>query len=475
MARAAALLALAGLLLAGSAKAQDPAAADAPKLLTTPDGSRFVLIADASVPHVHWATATWTDGSCDPSHLPGLSRVVHQVSLHGTFRTGSIDPAAERAALQDLDAAWQQKLAKPDDDEAARLVLRGDEAAQRLADLRVFPRVLAALPAHHPQLLDRGPAAALVLTTLPAAIADVGTLLVERREDQALRGLPQAWMKDLLGRLREHAEQPFASIDTELLALVLPNHPFARQLEAPPFLAPQRTDAIATWQRSQRPERTVHVLLGDFDTEAASRLLTATFAATSLPPWQPPPEPALRPLTGARRSQVTGMAKPMVSMAWVLPPITDRFVLETAVRWLADGPDSRIGLELQRRGRTGAAVSCRAPWPPLPDGRSLLKIAISDPAGIEGAHDLVLAVAREAIATPPTPAQLRPTTAALQHEWRARTSDPRQLAIEIATEALRWPGQPPARGWPDRVEPAALQDLLRRLFAGQAAIVEGRR
>jgi len=377
--------------------------------------------------------------------------------------------------LQALDDAWQQKLQKPADDVAARLVLRCDEAAQRLADLRVFPRVLAALPAHRPELLDRGPGGALVLTTLPAAIGDTGTLLVERREDQALRRLPQIWMNDLLGRLRQHAERPFASIDTELLALLLPNHPFGRQMDSPPFLAPKRSEAIATWQRSQRPERTVHVLLGDFDTEAASRVLMATFVSTSLPPWQPPPEPMLRPLTGTRRSQVAGMATPIVSMAWVLPPITDRFVLETAVRWLAFGTESRIGLELQRRGRTGASVRCRAPWPPLPDGKSLFKIEISDPAGIDGALDLVLAVAREAVATPPTAAQLRPTTAVLQHEWRERTSDPRQLAVEIAMDALLWPSLPPVRSWPERIEPAALQDLLRRLFAGQAAIVEGRR
>jgi Peptidase M16 inactive domain len=458
--------------LAVAAPAQAPAATDAIKRLTTPDGSRFVLIADASIPHVHWAIATWTDGSCDPTQLPGLSRAVHQVSLNGTFRTGSIDPAAERAALQALDDAWLQKLQKPADDDAARLVLRCDEAAQRLADLRVFPRVLAALPVHRPELLDRGPGAALVLTTLPAAIADVGTLLVERREDQALRGLPRIWMNQLLAGMQLHAGRPFAAIDTELLALLLPNHPYARLLEAPPFQASER---LGAWQRTQRPERTVHVLLGDFDTEAASRVLMATFVTTSLPPWQPPPEPVLRPLTGTRRSQVTGLSTPMVSMAWVLPPIGDPYVLETAVRWLADGAESRIGLELQRRGRTGAKVGCRAPWPPLVDGKSLFKIEISDPAGVDGALDLVLAVAREAIATPPTAAQLRPATAALQHEWRERTSDPRQLAVEIAINTLLWPSMPPTPSWPERVEPAALQELLRRVFAGQAAIVEGRR
>ena len=445
-----------------------------PVQLRTPDGSRFVLIADPSLPHVHWAVATWTDGSCDPDQLPGLSQVTHRLSLGGTFRTGSRDPVRERAALSALDEAWQQKMLRPGDEAASAAVRTCDDAAQQLADPTTFPRVMAALPVHRPELVDRGATSALVLTTIPNAIGDVGALLVERREDQALRGLPQQWMEFLVTRLQQHATDPLAILRYELLALVMPSHPFAPQLERPPFVAPRRDAAVAAWQASQRPERTVHVLLGDFDADAVGKVLQSTFAATELPAWTPPATPTMRLLTGTRRSQVPNCPLPTVALAWVLPPIQDRFVLAAAAHWLGEGPDSCLGRELVRTGRTGATVRCVAPWPPTIDGQSLLTIEITDPSGIDGVLDLALATLRAPATVAPNAASLAPVNAALQRQWRERTDNPRTLAVEIATGALLWPTQPIATHWPDRIEPNQVQELLQRLFTGQPVIVEGR-
>ncbi|MGK0264007.1 MAG: hypothetical protein ACI8UD_002664, partial [Planctomycetota bacterium] len=49
--------------------------------LTTPDGSRFHLIQDPTVAHIHWAIAAWADGRDDPPGLPGLTLATAQASL----------------------------------------------------------------------------------------------------------------------------------------------------------------------------------------------------------------------------------------------------------------------------------------------------------------------------------------------------------------------------------------------------------
>lgn len=462
--------ALAALLCLAAAAAQA-----APTTFRTPDGSRFVLIPDPSIPQVHWALASPCDASSEPPGYEGLAWATAQVSLHGTWRSGSRDAEQERAALARLDEAWQRLMRDTHDPAAAANVRRRDEEARAFADLTVFPRLLAAAPVHRPEVLARGPVAVLVLTTLPAAIGEVGRLLVERREQQPLRELPRAWLQVYAERTQQYVADARRPVRTEVLALTMPDLPAARSLEPPATGSPTREQAFAVWAATQHPDRTVHVLLGDFDAAAVRKVLEATFAATALPATPAPPAPAPRPLAGARRSAVDGVAVPMVALAWVLPPIADPFVLATAVRHLADGPDSWLGQELHRRGRTSTTVRGTAPWPPTPGGQSLLLVEATDPAGVAGVADVLLAACKAAAAKEPEAAALQAVTASLQRQWREAHSEPRQLAAEIAANALAWPLQAPATEWPEAVAPKAIAELLARTFAGHPVIVEGRR
>src|SRR5688572_31338871 len=81
---------------ASAANAQASPAPAPPVVLTTPDGSRFVLVVEPAMPHVHWAVATQADGRDDPPGLPGLTQAVMKASLGGTWHTGSRDVAKER-------------------------------------------------------------------------------------------------------------------------------------------------------------------------------------------------------------------------------------------------------------------------------------------------------------------------------------------------------------------------------------------
>ena len=461
-----------GALFAGTLALALPGQA-APVDFVAPDGTRFLLLADSAALQVHWAIASAIDPGNDPPGFEGLAFATLQASLHGSWRTGSRDAEKERAALTRLDDAWQRMIRDPRDQDAANEVRTVDAEARDLADLNAFSRVLASAPAWRPEVQARGPVGVFVLTTMPAAIGDVGRLLVERRDEQPLRELPRTWLQTFRERVRQHLTSNNRALHAEVLALSLPDHPASRAIEPPSAGSPRRDQALAVWAQTQRPDRTVHVLLGNFDPTAVQAELATIFARSTLPMALPPPATAPRPLVGPRRSTVAGINPPTLAMAWLLPPVEDRTALAAGLRWLAAGPDSRLGRELQRAGR-GATIRIEAPWPSAVYGWSLLLLEASDPAGTQGLAELLLAACRQAASSQPDDAALQAANVALQRDFAEATHDGRQLAVEIAVAARCWPHEPPRLQWPERIDPAAVQQLLERTFRGHPVIVEGK-
>lgn len=450
---------------------QDPMRASAITTLTAPDGSTFVLVVDTSMPLVHWAIATPAD---DPVRLPGLALTTMRVSLNGTWYTGSMDAEAERRALREQDDAYHAWFESPGSAALAETLARCTKEAERLGDTTAFHRVLASVPVHQPEIVDRFPACELVLTTVPAALADTARILVERREQPAFRDLQATWARTVLERAAAMNEEPNTALRAEILALAIPEHPFGRAMERPASVAPRRSEALATWQATQHPTRTVHVLIGGFDSEAVKATLQNVFATTSLPGNPSPIVGVPRGIGSMRRSVVTGMRVPTLAIAFLLPPITDHDTLAASARWLGDGPESHVGQELQRAGHTQAVVRCTAPWPPTRDGRSLLLLEVTDPGGLRFSSDQVLQICSKAAANPPTTASLQAVLAAMQREWTALSDDPRRLACALAEMAFVWPGRPLRIDAPDRIEAKAVQTLLGQVLAGHPVVVEGR-
>lgn len=437
----------------------------------TPDGSRCVLVVDRALLQVQWAVATWADPADDPPGLAGLAFATVVSSMHGTWRTGSLDAAREQDALAALDRALARPAATSTaaDQAALRDAQRDAEA---LADLRMFPRVLAAAPAWRPEVRNHGAVATFALATVPEAIAEVARLLVERREQQPLRRLPEAWRDHEACLAATRTNDSSGAVRAEVLELTMPGHPLATWLGTPTVASPRRDQALAAWAATQRPERTVHVLLGNFDAAAVRDALAAAFTTTALPPAPPPSRPPVRPLANARRSTIAGAATPAAALAWALPAGVDRDQLAVAVRWLAGGPDSVLGQELQRAGRAAAVVRCTAPWPPSPDGQGLLLIECNDRTGSVGLADLLLRACGQAAGKPPDEQVLRAVTTTMQHEARARAPDDRDKACELAARILQWPTAPIATDDPGNVDARAVQTLLQRVFAGHPAVVE---
>ncbi|MFT4516116.1 MAG: hypothetical protein ACI89X_000174 [Planctomycetota bacterium] len=438
---------------------------------TTPDGSRFHLIQDPTVAHIHWAIASWADGRDDPPGLPGLALAAAQASLAGTWTTGSSDPDAERAVLIKLDEAWQRQLAQPGNAKIAAQVVKLNKAAAELGDRRMFERVLAAAPAFQAEVLDRDPLAVFSLTTIEPAIETVAKLLLERREEQALRGLARAWVPSVLFRLKDHATHPRRRLYAEVLALLMPSSPANARMEAPPFVAPDRDRAQRTWQASQHPTNTVHVLMGSFDPGYLKKTLNLVFAETKLiAPTRRDQAP--RPLRGQRRSIVPGMRGGGGAIAWVLPPIKDPAALQQARRWLMDerGPLRRAF----RKKRPNFIVDCRAPWPTTTSGQSLLLLDVQDPNGKPGLVNEVLAICKTIAAKPFSKNQFYRNYLEISRDWNRAADSPRAIAVMLAERALVWPSAKLDKLAPQHRHGQKVYTILKAVFASHPAAVEAK-
>ena len=458
--------------------ANQPPAATVPQAAVqfrAPDGTRFVLLPDPSASLVHWAVASPIDTADDPAGLEGLGAVTALASLGGTWRTGSLDAGRERQALAAQDEALQALRSDSRDAGALQRLAASQATLQEVGDPMAFRRVLATLPTHDVEVVARDAAAVLQLTTLPEAIGAVGAMLVERREQQALRDLGRVLVAELAARQNRYDADPAAAVHTELLALALPDHPATRASERVGRSQPRRAQALAVWQATQRPERTVHVLSGGFDPVPVRRTLEQVFATTNLPPTTAAAVATPQPPRSLRRSIVPGVRIPMVSCAWVLPANGNPFELDVAARWLGDGPSSWLARALAKSGRKTAQVTCRAPWPAAIGGNTLLLVEVQDPAGIDGLVDLILQRCRSSTEQAPPMPELQAVLGAAQAHWTATSNDRRWFTQEVARQALLWPLQPPRTSVPTAVDPGAIRKILATILASQPIVVEGRR
>lgn len=447
--------------------------ADAVRRFRTPDGSRFVLVPTPGVPQVQWAIASIADAATDPPAMRGLAAAVQQASLGGTWEIGSADRAREREALTKLAATQNALLEKPGDPTLMQELQAAEALAARLGDPRIFDRVLAAAPAHAPEVRVDDVVAIFQLTTIPSAIGEVGALLVQRRERQVLRNLPQHWFAETRTRQARYAANPLAPAYAELLALAMPRSPEADAAGPPGRAIPRREQAMAVWHATQHPSRTVHVLLGGFDADAVKAILDTTFRSTALP--TPPTVARERPraFTASRRSVVPGTGRRAVLLAWPLAKVKNPLELSNATRWLTGGSPSRLTRELRRKGRAKAVARARAPWPEAVGGRSLFVLEVEDPSGTDGLADLVTNLCRSLTAKAPPQGQLAQALRQVRSNWSLVTGDPRWHAREIARHVLLWPGQPLPKT-PQTAAPGAVHRLLKATFRPHPVVVETR-
>lgn len=455
------------------------AAAQAPVTVTTPDGSRFWLLSSDGPPVVHWAVASLCGPLVDPANAPGLAQACMQSSLRGTWRVGSLDEAREAAALAALDRAEGDLAIAPRVDnkppkELADRVAALRESAEALCDIQAFRRVLLSAPASDVQVVVQGNAAVLSLSTTPAGVATVAKLLADRREGQALRGAREFYEQSRGLAAEAWDRDPMATLRAEALALAFPTSPIARMGERPPSGGFTRLLAQSVWARTQHPSQVVHVLTGSFDVQVIRKALESAFTSTALPTpgAETPPRPRIG--TALRRAMVPGALYPAAVLAWPLRGNEPPNDLACAVRWFADGPDSWLGRELQRRGRPQIQLKVRAPWPD-PPGIGMLMIEATDAGGgAQTLADEILSLCKSTTPKEPRPGELAKVHGGLLADWQRQSGGGAGAARRMAMDLLLQPANVAQVRPPVELDYPKLPPMLQQILDGNPVLVEWR-
>ncbi len=454
------------------------------RVLNTPDGSRCILLPTAGPPIVHWVVFTPAGPADDPEGLEGLAVAVARASMAGTTRVGSRNRATEEELLARVEENERKKavLQRAGRDLPTELLnsLRTDASqAESVADRLAWERALRQAPACASRLSRTADGTLLHLCTPVEAIGRVAALLLARREEPILRGIHdelRAVRTDLVARA---AQDPWTALRDEVRSLAYGALPAARAsiTDVEGFRPLSRAQALETFVRTQRPDRSVHVLVGGFEVEAVADTLVRAFAATSLTvdafaPARVAPEPR-----GERNSRLLGGEVSGIALGLRVPATADPNAVAVAVTWLANGDDSFLARWLNTQGLRTGTLRGSYPFPSTVAGALvLLEIALDDRDAYEGERVQRLfaevdAGLRAALKQPPLPQELSLARAYLAAERATLCAAPDRLAtfIAIACSSLGVEPEDVQRSI-DTVEDGAVIEVLSQLLAPERRV-----
>ncbi len=251
----------------------------------------------------------------DPPGVAGMAHLIEHVSLTGTLRQGSLDAAAETAALARLDAA-EAALAAERRRPGLNLEKMGDLARRAAEAAAAASRAAAAGDIHGAHLESLGAVGMNAVTSsdttqffcrIPSA--EVGAWLA-LEADRLRRPLFRNFFAEREIVLREIDTMTGGRPTAEelLLEQVFPGLPSSRPVFGKPdeIRRIDRAAALAFFAAHYRPDRVTLSVIGDVDAQAVLAL-----ARRELGDWQPAASPAPAGLSPA----AAGPARPAVHLA----------------------------------------------------------------------------------------------------------------------------------------------------------------
>lgn len=345
------------------------------RMVTTRDGSRFVLIPTGGPPVVHWVSLIPVGVEEDPPGLEGLSLALVRASLAGTHALGSEDPLKEATVVARARRLERQLAIDDDKDPALEALLAQAQAEiQRLARPLAWEKALRAAPSSGSRLQVVTGGVLLQVTTTTRGLLRVAELLKDRRDHALLRGVHTHFEQVRAERRNVFAQDPRTPLRRRLLAKVYQDHPFGR------FHAiTETTDltfevALDAYRRISDPKRSRQVIVGGFDVDTVEAVLKHVFEhapeqtrTVDLPRLQQ----GQRPL-----GQTTVKTRDTLALGCPIPKTASVRDLVVFALWLAADSDSYLVEALRARGHPRLRVRATAPFP---GAGGLLLVEITKP------------------------------------------------------------------------------------------------
>lgn len=432
---------LCGLTLVAALPAQDPTGAGL-RALTTPDGDRFLLLPTGGPAIVHWVIVTPAGSNEDPEGLDGLAVAVARASMAGTTRVGTRNRATEEDLLARVEENERKKaLLQGSGQELPEALLRtlsqDRSQAEAVADRLAWERALRAVPAMPSRLSRTTNATVLELSAAAESVGRIAALLLARREEPILRGIHDE-LRGVRAEFLESADA-WTSVRDEVRSLAYGAHPAGRAsiADVEGFRPLSRAQALDVFVRTQRPDRTVHVITGGFDVEVLVATLVQAFAASVLtkePFVPPPPLPAPR----ARTSRLTNGEMAGIAVACRVLPQADPDAVALAMTWLADGDESFLARWLFSQGVRAGLLRGTYPFGGVGSNTlALIEVGVEeghaeDPERVQRLFAEVDAALAAALAQTPIAQELQAARAMLAADRAAMRVAPDRFATFLA-------------------------------------------
>ena len=326
--------------LFGTPLADDPMQA---RFYRLDNGITVAFSVNRETPNIRGCIAFRVGSGDDPADKTGLAHYLEHLLFKGSERLGTIDFEAERPLLERIEQLYDRHEASRDPDERQELYREIDRLSAEAGKYTVQNEFVQAVNAmggsglNAYTSLDR----TVYFNTFPAnQLEKFIRLQFDRFKSPVFRGF-HTELETVFEEYNLYQDRSDARFSHLLLGALFPNHPYGRPVIGLPedLKNPSPRRVMEFYRRYYVPGNMVIALAGDFDPDAALRMIEQTFG--TLPAREVPSStlPELEPVAGESVHTLVAPENELGAVAWriVKPTLRELDLLELSARVLSNG------------------------------------------------------------------------------------------------------------------------------------------
>jgi predicted Zn-dependent peptidase len=343
---------------------------------TLDNGLKFIVLEDHSAPVASFITLADVGGADDPKGYDGLAHFFEHMAFKGTDEVGTKDYKAEKKALQELDAIYDEMRGEEkkghfgDSAKLADLKVKFEEAQKVCDELVEMNEYSVIVDREGGVGLNAGTGydQTMYYCSFPSNKAELWFALESRRfTDPVLRQFYKE--KEVIKEERRMGVEssPVGRLVEEYLGLAFKAHPYGISLVGPmsDIHNMDKKTALEFFRKYYVPSNIIIAIVGDVKPDEIKKLAEKYFADL---PASPEPDRVTTIETGQnaeRRVAVFDKAQPFLLIGYHRPDVThpDDPVYDAIADYLGQGRTSLLYKNLVKEKKIATSASAFASFP----------------------------------------------------------------------------------------------------------------
>ncbi len=291
---------------------------------TLSNGLQLFLSVNRDEPRVYTEIVVRAGSKHDPEDTTGLAHYFEHMMFKGTDRLGSLCWERERPLLERIEKLFEQHRTEKDPEKKRVLYAEIDRLsfeAARYAAANEYDKLVSAMGARGTNAYTWVEQTVYVNDIPSNELVRWFELESERFRRPVLR-LFHTELETVFEEYNISQDRDFRKTLKAMQEVLTPTHPYGTHTtlgRGEDLKNPSQTNIYRFFEHYYVPNNMAIVLCGDFDPHQAVVLAEryfGSFAAKSLPPFNPPPQPEL---TSRVQRDVYGQEPPWVELGWRFP------------------------------------------------------------------------------------------------------------------------------------------------------------